>query len=71
MTLPFEGIDGVITMRLPPFPQLETGSETMQERHELTRLIKQMRPSVCAYNREQLRALRGRQADKEAFTVPD
>jgi hypothetical protein len=71
VTLPFEGIDGVITMRRPLYPQPETGSETMQERHELTRLIQQMRSSVCAYNREQLGAPRGRRLDKEAFTVSD
>jgi hypothetical protein len=71
VTLPFEGIDGVVTMRLPLFPQPETGSETVQQRHSLTRSIQQMQSSVCAYNREQLRALRGRQADKEAFTVLD
>ena len=69
--LPFEGIDGVVTVKLPLFPQPETGSETMQERHSLTRSIQQLQSSVCAYNREQLRALRGRQADKEVFTVLD
>ena len=56
VTLPFEGIDGVLTMRLPLFPQPETGSETVQQRHGLTRSIQQMQSSVCAYNREQLRA---------------
>ncbi len=71
VTLPFEGIDGVLTMRLPLFPQPETGSETVQQRHSLTRSIQQSQSSVCAYYREQLWALRGRQGDKEAFTVLD
>ncbi|AOF82743.1 hypothetical protein BSY238_2117 [Methyloversatilis sp. RAC08] len=69
--LPFESMDGVLTVKLPLFPQPETGSETMQERHSLTRSIQQLQSSVCAYNREQLRALRGQQIDKEAFTVLD
>lgn len=71
LALPFEGIDGVIAPKAPLYPQPETGTETTTERHQITRSIKQLQTSACAYTREQLRAMRGRQSTKEAFTVLD
>ncbi|MBP6095761.1 MAG: hypothetical protein KBF58_09245 [Methyloversatilis sp.] len=69
VTLSFDSIDGVLAPKVPLFPQPETGTETMQERHQLTRSIAQLRTSICAYDRAQLRELRSRKGGKESFTV--